>query len=153
MPALCATAQTVLLYCRGDTAGCLITCAAAAAEAHPQRYKVPSSAAVQQLILCCLAAAAEEDHGRLVKSEEGSPSQERPPTQPNSRTTSPKCAQPSALSPDKQQQSTQEQPDQEDLDEERPLLFALNSFRRRRDSLNIRYSTSTYYDGQLYTPA
>ena len=66
---------------------------------------------------------------------------------------SPQRAQPSALSPEKQQQSKQGQPDKEELDEERPLLFALNSFRRRRDSLNIRYSTSTYYDGQLYTPA
>ena len=66
---------------------------------------------------------------------------------------SPSRAQPSALSPGNQQPSRQGQPDQEELDKDRPLLFAHNSYRRRRDSLNIRYSTSTYYDGQLYTPA
>ena len=140
---LCVTSMLVPCIC-GD-------CSAPAVSSQSWRYL---SAVVQQLTLCRLAAA-EENHGWLVKSEEGSPSQEPPPSQQTSKTALPKRAQPSALSPDKQQQSKQGQPDQEEeeQDEDRPLLFALNSFRRRRDSLNIRYSTSTYYDGQLYTPA
>ena len=152
-PNLSPTTQTVLLcYCRGaKKAGCLTTCDAAAVEAQPLGGTTFFlGAAVQRLKLCCLAAA-DESHGWLVNAEEGPP--EPPVSQPNSKPASPERAQPLALSPDKQQQPKQEQPDEEQLDEDRPLLFALNSFRRRRDSLNIRYSTSTYYDGQLYTPA